>query len=98
MFCLNEKLVLSWGLNFCVPPPRGINSASVFSEFELLYLQVMKHSPAPSGNIAHRKARLADIVNTPSCGRKFILSRQNNLDGTPTFSSLNPIKVPVSLF
>ena len=45
--------------------PRGINSATVFAEFELLYLQLRKHSPAPSCNIAYLKARLADLVNTP---------------------------------
>ena len=63
-----EKLVLSRGLSFCVPPPC-INSASVFAELELLYLQLMKHSPASSCNVAYLKAHLADLaqcfVNTP---------------------------------
>ena len=56
-----EKFMLSRGLNFCVPS-RGTNSADVFAEIELLYVQ--RHSLAPAANIAYLKARLADLAQT----------------------------------
>ena len=53
-----------------------INSASAFVEFELLYLQLMKHSPLSPCNVAYLKARLADLaqcfVNTPVDSRRFL--------------------------
>ena len=85
-----EKFVLSRGINFCVPHPSSINSAAVFAEFELLYLQSRRHSLAPSGNIAYLKARLAyladlaqSFVNTSVDSHRFLwqkihLSRQSN--------------------
>ena len=76
MFCLIEKLVLSRGLSFCVPPPRSTNSAAVFAEFELFFFQLRWHSPAPSCNIVYLKARLADLtqffVNTPVDSHRFL--------------------------
>ena len=59
-----EKFVLSKGLNFCVPPQRGTNSAAVFAEIKLLYLQLKRHSLAPAGNIVYLKARMADLAQS----------------------------------
>ena len=63
------------GLVF-VSPSRGINSASVSAEFELLYLQLMKHFPASSSNVAYIKARLVELaqrfVNTPVDSGRFL--------------------------
>ena len=58
-----EKFVLSRGLNFCISPP-GTNSASVFAEIELLYMQLNRHSLAPAGNITYLKAPLADLAQS----------------------------------
>ena len=44
--------------------PRGTNSADVFTEIELLYLQLKRHFLAPTANIAYLKARLADLAQT----------------------------------
>ena len=80
MFC---QIVKNWsyrgGLYFCVFPFRGINLASAFAEFEILYLQLKKHSPAPSCNIAYLKARLADLtqyfVNIPVDSHRFLCQK-----------------------
>ena len=58
------KFVLSRGPNFCVPPTRSTSSAAVFAETELLYLQLWRHSLAPSGNIANLKVRFADLFQS----------------------------------
>ena len=47
-----------------MPPPRCTSSAAVFAEIELLYLQLRRHSLAPSGNIAYLKARLTDLAQS----------------------------------
>ena len=59
-----EKFVLSRGSNFCVPPHCGTNSAAVFAEMELLYLQLRRHSLAPAGNVAYLKSCLADLAQS----------------------------------
>ena len=41
-----------------------INSADVFAEIELLYVQLKRHSLAATANIAYLKARLADLAQT----------------------------------
>ena len=58
------------------PHPRGTNSAAVFAEIELLYLQLRKHSLASAGNIAYLKVRPADLaqffVNTSVDSQSFL--------------------------
>ena len=48
----------------------------MFAEFELLHLQLKKHSPAPSCYIAYLKTHLADLaqgfVNTPIDSHRFL--------------------------
>ena len=64
-----------------VSPLRGINSASVFDEFELLYLQLMKHSPVSSSNVTYLKPLLADLaqnfVNTPVDFGRFLWQKSH---------------------
>ena len=71
-----EKFILSRGLNSFVPPRLSTSSAAVFAEIELLYLQLRRHSLAPSGNIAYLKAGLADLtqsfVNTSVDSHSFL--------------------------
>lgn len=38
-------MVLSRGLNFCIPPPK-ICKEQIFSEFEIMYSQLSKHAPS----------------------------------------------------
>ena len=57
--------MLSRGLNFCVSPtPRCINSAEVFAEIEMLYVQLKKNSLAAAANVVYLKVRLADLAQT----------------------------------
>ena len=46
------------------PPPRSINSAEVFAEIEMLYVQLKKHSIAAAANVDYLKTRLADLAPT----------------------------------
>ena len=77
MLCL---IVKSWCYRACLIfvflHPCSTNLAAVFAEFELLYLQLRRHSLVPSGNIAYLKARLADLalsfVNTPVDSHRFL--------------------------
>ena len=48
----------------CPPTPRSTNSADVFAEIELLYVQLKRHFLAPAANIAYLKARLTDLAQT----------------------------------
>ena len=43
---------------------RSINSAEVFAEIEMLYVQLKRHSLVPTTNVAYLKARLTDLVQT----------------------------------
>ena len=53
-----EKLVLSRVLNFC-----NIDSVMIFSEFELLFLQLLKLCPVSQQNLSSLKTSLADLAN-----------------------------------
>ena len=80
-----EKFVLSRGLNFCVPlTHRCTNSAAVFAEIELLYLQLRRHSLAPAGNIAYLKAQ--SFVNTSVDSQSFLWQKVH-------FESANQLKM-----
>ena len=62
----SEKFLLSrgGGFIFVFPPPRCINSADVFAEVELLFMQLKRHSLAATANIAYLNVRLADLAQT----------------------------------
>ena len=56
-------MVLSRWLNFCVPLSRKIDSFMIFSELELLFLQLLKLSLVSQRNLSYLKTRLADLTN-----------------------------------
>ena len=61
--------------------PRCINSAEVFTETEMLYVQLKRHSLAATANIAYLKARLADLAqifaNTTVDSQSFLWQRMH---------------------
>ena len=82
MFCqIVKKLCYLGGLIFVSPRRRCINSADVFAEIELLYVQLKRHSLTATANIAYLKARLADLaqtfVNTTVDSQSFLWQRMH---------------------
>lgn len=62
-FSDTDKLVLSHGLDFCIPP-KMIDRIKVFSEFELLlpFSQLVKHVLTSAENVSHLKVHLNELA------------------------------------
>ena len=60
-----EKLVLSRGLEFCVPPSK-INREDILSQFETLFAQTKRHIPISNEEHDLAKARMVELAHSYS--------------------------------
>ena len=66
---------------YCIRPSYKINSVTIFSEFELLFLQLLKFSPVSQPSSTNLKTRLADLAhgfaNTTVDAKRFLWQRNH---------------------
>ena len=89
----SEEIVLSHGLNFCIPPTK-VKREEVFAEFEVLFGQLQHHTAVSDLGRQKLKAELCDIAHS-YCGAPidktdYYLQRQY-MDAARSLRALNNI-------